>query len=553
MEERIIRLERLVAEQQKEIEALKSAVSIKKANDSAKANGSEKRKKEKPTQPLPLPLPLPLPAAPTIREQREEGSSSSHRDVVSTNKRNNALEKATRFIRTLPASISVESQCKLNLRNPLLATRAAAAAAAEPIIPITTKTVFKEGSLRIVPSVAFRGSAKKIRAIKIARLYDEYVAKARSKTLRVSPTVVPSLATWKQSASIAAPSSSSSSSSSSNNGVHSHKKTSISTASACKSQINSSIGAGTSTLTPSTRLTSLMMDTGGTSSSSGSGSGGILNNHGNNKRHLCSDSTEKGINMEVSSAILAVSERHSNGAQERRSSNGSSSSSNGGMLTTINGNVLDHSDNENIEMDLLPADDNNNNNDDDDHQLPKKRKRTLSIGNGNEERSGKRPSSTNTTISVGSTGGIDPIAEFLTELEHHSDDKMQRINTLQTLMDKFALKPVRTIKVMNGAKEHLYEWLSNEVDAIAEGTASVELLLIIMDVLDHALWKALDIVRIRIDKTLRKLYKTCAAMEDSTIATKFEPIMIRSKELWPKYRTLYKSIATDEGGTTVDD
>ena len=138
-------------------------------------------------------------------------------------------------------------------------------------------------------------------------------------------------------------------------------------------------------------------------------------------------------------------------------------------------------------------------------------------------------------------------------MEHHTDDKFQRINTLQTLIDKFAIKPVRTIKIMNSAKEQLYVWLSNEVDAIADGTASAELLLIIIDVLDHALWKGSDIVRIRIDKTLRKLYKTCAAMDDPTIATKFEPIMIRSKELWPKYRTLYKSTETDEGVTTVDD
>ena len=241
--------------------------------------------------------------------------------------------------------------------------------------------------------------------------------------------------------------------------------------------------------------------------------------------------------MEVSSTILGASERHHNAAQERRSSNGSSSG--------VRGNGLDHSDNENMEIDLLPTDD--------DQQIPRKRKRTLSIDNGKEERSGKRSSSTNTTTSVGSVGGIDPIAEFLMELEHHSPNKGQRIQTLQTLIDKFGIKPNKTIKIMNGAKEHLFVWLSNEVDAVVEGTASAEFLLILMDVLDHALWIASDMIRLRMDKILRKLYKTCVAMDEPTMATKFEPIMIRSKELWPKYRTLYKSTEIDEGGTTMDD
>jgi len=185
-----------------------------------------------------------------------------------------------------------------------------------------------------------------------------------------------------------------------------------------------------------------------------------------------------------------------------------------------------------------------------------------------EQQQHKRPTSVATT---------DSAATFLLEFTAHPPRaRDDRVATLRALHDKFASKPVRTLKMINGARDTAFQWFVEEVDGLASGggglgsssssssggcTGSAALLTAAMDVLDLSSWTHADVARLRIDKALRKLYKTAQAfsVDGPTDCGDGEGgggggggavalLMQRSKELWPKYRALFRAGGGEGGG-----
>lgn len=180
----------------------------------------------------------------------------------------------------------------------------------------------------------------------------------------------------------------------------------------------------------------------------------------------------------------------------------------------------------------------------------------------------KRPASVATTDSATTF-----LLEFTAQPPRARDD---RLVMLRDLHDMFASKPVRTLKMINGARDTAFQWFVEEVDGMAGGLESsssssssccgrsAALLTAAMDVLDLAQWAHADVARLRIDKVLRKLYKTAQAHAvdgpmDGGVGGSggggytVSKLLQRSKELWPKYRALYKGGAGSTGGGGGDD
>jgi hypothetical protein len=121
------------------------------------------------------------------------------------------------------------------------------------------------------------------------------------------------------------------------------------------------------------------------------------------------------------------------------------------------------------------------------------------------------------------------------------DSPVDRIQMVQQLLDTFQTKPVKTKKLIDAGKEVFQEWLAEEISKFPE---KVDILLIesILSIMDKATWTVDDVCRLRIDKTLRVLYKACCSTDKLT-STEYSNIMNQAKKMWPRYRNMFKNVA----------
>jgi PleD family two-component response regulator len=121
------------------------------------------------------------------------------------------------------------------------------------------------------------------------------------------------------------------------------------------------------------------------------------------------------------------------------------------------------------------------------------------------------------------------------------DSPVDRIQMVQQLQDTFQTKPVKTKKLIDAGKEVFQEWLAEEIGKFPE---KVDILLIesILSIMDKATWTVDDVCRLRIDKTLRVLYKACCSTDKLT-STEYSNIMNQAKKMWPRYRNMFKNVA----------
>jgi hypothetical protein len=124
------------------------------------------------------------------------------------------------------------------------------------------------------------------------------------------------------------------------------------------------------------------------------------------------------------------------------------------------------------------------------------------------------------------------------------DTLVDRIQMVEQLLDTFQTKPVKLKKLIDAGKEVFQEWLSDEISKFPE---KVDILLIesILSILDKATWTVDDVCRLRIDKTLRVLYKACCSTDKSTLTSinEYTNIISQTKKMWPRYRNMFKNVA----------
>jgi hypothetical protein len=113
-------------------------------------------------------------------------------------------------------------------------------------------------------------------------------------------------------------------------------------------------------------------------------------------------------------------------------------------------------------------------------------------------------------------------------------------------------KPQKAKRLVERGRKELASWLQEETDRITTNSDG-KVLEGLIKVVDFAPWDPTEANELRIDKTLRKLYKTCTSFcqgpsgdgGSRSNTSKWSGVMEAAKLSWPRYRTIYRQ----NGGT----